>query len=649
MFICTGIGLCDAGLAASLKFPESVSVEQSQHFIDRFSTDDYIYLRSWIGFDLKFVAEDEGLSGTQKVCTEVVLLSKKSVRDLAFVATSSSPKARLKKYEIEINGPSGHRKFKHKDLQWTTATSRSDGIVNLDEVVSTAFVQGLELGDHVKITSEHAIKSYHALMPRKLGFSDIPYLESSYELIVPDDYQIDWNTQGAEYAVDRLEYTPASDDRKGHHKWALSAGEEGALPECNDRYPYLTIISHISEVKGRHPESMAIGTTWAEIGAAYSNRISDVFTASPQMKATALSLTDDLPSRMDKIDALYTWVQKSCRYLGLFEGHDGIIPKNAVSVNELQSGDCKGLGTLLISMLRAIDIDAHPVLVLTGTGGARLDTSIPNMAQFNHYIAWADDGKDGIFLDCTVDFYPAGAVPLVDATSPVLLLKPGQIGLVSIPRSARLPGTGTRTAAGTIDDAGFAHLEVTYSVSDDLSRSWRNYIHGLNEEDAQRTLLKYLLPKKFAANAKIASLTGLEDWRAPLEMAVDLVSATPMPQNGDSYFLPLNLTQAAFDFELGLGCGKGYDLRNYSNRQVHWELEIPEGFYAESDSLAVAGPGINWTRKIWQSEGSLYMERHLEFGDIVTSVEENELFAKAMRDIKQAQLGYIELKSIASQ
>ena len=69
----------------------------------------------------------------------------------------------------------------------------------------------------------------------------------------------------------------------------------------------------------------------------------------------------------------------------------GIIPLPAGEVFDNGFGDCKGLGTLLISMLRAADIESHPVLVRTRSAGP-LDTSAPNMTQFNHFIVWADDG-----------------------------------------------------------------------------------------------------------------------------------------------------------------------------------------------------------------------------------------------------------------
>jgi len=55
----SGFGFADTCLAASLKYPESISIDESQQFIDRFSNEDYIYLRNWTGYKLKYVAKDK--------------------------------------------------------------------------------------------------------------------------------------------------------------------------------------------------------------------------------------------------------------------------------------------------------------------------------------------------------------------------------------------------------------------------------------------------------------------------------------------------------------------------------------------------------------------------------------------------------------
>ena len=115
-------------------------------------------------------------------------------------------------------------------------------------------------------------------------------------------------------------------------------------------------------------------------------------------------------------------MQETTRYLGLFTGLGGIIPAPAGEVLANGYGDCKGLGTLLIALLRAVGIDAWPVLVRTGHVGP-LAAATPNPIQFNHYIVWADDGADGYY-------YTIETLELADV--PPVMCGLAQVGLTNL-------------------------------------------------------------------------------------------------------------------------------------------------------------------------------------------------------------------------
>jgi len=295
-------------------------------------------------------------------------------------------------------------------------------------------------------------------------------------------------------------------------------------------------------------------------------------------------------------------------------------------------------------MLRSVGVEAHPVLVLTASGGS-LAEDIPNMVQFNHYIAWAQGDSGGVFLDGTEDRHPAGTIGLRDAKSKVLLLKPGAVQMVAIPAAAWESGTGRRTVSGRLDETGHAHLDLAYTVTDALARFWRNSLSDGSEQSAQNAMLRYLVPDEFACEAEAAELTGLDDWRAPVEMSVSLKTSRPLPKGGGAIFIPRNIVGDELIGDIDLPCGVGLDLRSEADRHVTWQLELPAGYAVTSiDTLTWQAPGLEWTRRCWQEGQTFHLERQITYTeDFLTSAEADSL-STVLKEIRAAETGYFEVR-----
>ncbi len=642
LIVCVpGVGSSRAG---GIALPEPLPADQVEAFLAVHRDADWVFLQDWLGLELRYDEEDQGLSGKQLSCREYAVQNKAAIAALSVVRVVDSPSRDLKKIEIIVEGVGGRRRWRRKDLKWVESTRREGGVVTLDGTVAQAFVPGLQVGDRLRIVEEYRLEGLHGAIPVHLGSSSRPYLESTYELHLPSRYEFSWAAQGGDYSRDRLQYMGPVDTGSGTHRWRLAADPDGELPQCRERYPYLKIVPHVLSIGDEHEGHMSFGTSWAEVGTAYLDRIEDVFAVNEEMGAKATELTQTAAEISAKIDLLYAWVQQRSHYLGLYEGVDGIIPKSAISVHDRGSGDCKGLATLLIGMLRSVGVSAHPVLVLTESGGVVAE-SVPNLIQFNHFIVWADDGGEGLFLDCTVDRYPAGAIPLRDTTSPVLLLKPGAVALVPIPMVARQAGSGRRTLVGHLDRLGYVHLDMTYTVTGALGRWWRNRLVDMDQQSAQKATLQYLAPDEFATRAGHVSLAGLEDWRAPLAMTVSLASSTAMPRSGDTIYLPLNMTQDMLGLDTEVVCGGRLDLRGLAERTVHWQLEMPADYSVVApDTLTFDGPGLQWSRRLRQDGRTLHMERKLTFTRDFLAPAAADSLADLLRDIEQSEAGYLEVR-----
>lgn len=94
------------------------------------------------------------------------------------------------------------------------------------------------------------------------------------------------------------------------------------------------------------------------------------------------------------------FVQDEIRYLGLEIGLGGLLPSSPDAVLTRRFGDCKDKSLLLACLLRAMGIEAHPVLVHTAFRHT-VEQLLPGLGCFNHVIVtFVIDGRWG-FADPT--------------------------------------------------------------------------------------------------------------------------------------------------------------------------------------------------------------------------------------------------------
>jgi Domain of Unknown Function with PDB structure (DUF3857)/Transglutaminase-like superfamily len=84
--------------------------------------------------------------------------------------------------------------------------------------------------------------------------------------------------------------------------------------------------------------------------------------------------------------AAIEFVQRDIRYFGIFFGESSHKPNTASSVLSKRFGDCKDKTVLLVTLLRAMGLDAYPILV-SGTYKELVADFVPSPYAFDHAIA----------------------------------------------------------------------------------------------------------------------------------------------------------------------------------------------------------------------------------------------------------------------
>jgi len=124
---------------------------------------------------------------------------------------------------------------------------------------------------------------------------------------------------------------------------------------------------------------------------------------------------------LEKIKAVYDYLQDNSRYVSVQLGVGGWQPQKAAFTHEKKYGDCKALSYYTQSILKVLDIDAYYTIIKAGKHDYHSISEKPN-PYFNHVILTVPVKKDTIWLECTSQTNPCGYLSTFTSDRPALLV-----------------------------------------------------------------------------------------------------------------------------------------------------------------------------------------------------------------------------------
>lgn len=163
---------------------------------------------------------------------------------------------------------------------------------------------------------------------------------------------------------------------------------------------------------------------------------------SPEL-AGQIARWTQIASPEERVLAVLRFVQEQVRYFGIELGESAAKPGDPSTVFARRFGDCKDKSLLFVSIMRALGIEAYPVLVNSAWGRAIADWQ-PSAVDFDHCIAVVQFDGQTYWLDPTMNYQrgPLAAHYLPDYGFG-LVISARTIGLSPIPHNTGLPRTTT--------------------------------------------------------------------------------------------------------------------------------------------------------------------------------------------------------------
>lgn len=255
------------------------------------------------------------------------------------------------------------------------------------------------------------------------------------------------------------------------------------------------------------------------------------------IKAKADEIIAGKTTDMDKVKAIFYWVQHNIRYVAFEDGIAGFLPDKADEVMRKKYGDCKGMANLTKELLKAEGFDAR--LCWLGTNHIAYDYSTPSLAVDNHMIcALMYKGKT-YFLDATENYLGLGDYAERIQGRNILIEDGDKYILSHVPEETFEQNVDSEKRVLTISGT---------SLTGTVSKNWKgeekeNILYQLNnikKDKSQDALKKYLADGN--ADYKITDLTtsDLNEIDGDLNAAFTVAHTNAVSSFGNDYYVDLD-------------------------------------------------------------------------------------------------------------
>lgn len=228
--------------------------------------------------------------------------------------------------------------------------------------------------------------------------------------------------------------------------------------------------------------------SWESFAAWYHRIYQDQYQLEPA-SIRDMQLSESLSSH-DKLQAIYSYLQERTRYVAIEAGIHGWKPYPAQSVCDNGYGDCKGLATFFISMLRLHGITAYPAILRTRNRGI-VHQEFP-APQFNHVIAFVPLDPETLWVDCTDDYTIIDDLPYQNEGCHALVIRNGTGELIKTPASQANDNQVLFTAEAVLSWSGSMTMKGSIQGHGNSAQYLRQIFRPATSEKRREIILHWL-------------------------------------------------------------------------------------------------------------------------------------------------------------
>ena len=325
-------------------------------------------------------------------------------------------------------------------------------------------------------------------------------------------------------------------------------------------------------------------SSWEQVGAWYLSLQKDSLTVTPAIQAKVAAVTKGLTSDDDKIRAIFNDVALHIHYVGLEFGIGRYQPHPADDVLSNEYGDCKDKHTLLATELKAVGIQAWPVLI---SSGRELDPATPSPAQFDHVITVVPLGGKLLWMDSTAEVAPVGVLMATLRDKEALAIPDGKPAYVErtpvempAPRSLRIE------VEGKLSEQGEFKGHISQTSDEDLGALFRSAFRRVPQSQWKQLIQNVAGSEGYAGEVSNPQVSEVEKIGDPFQFSYDYTREKYYQWNDkdSSHWISAPLPPMGGEMAPGekeKKPGDDPDLGYTTKTVYHASMELPKGWSME--------------------------------------------------------------------
>lgn len=356
----------------------------------------------------------------------------------------------------------------------------------------------------------------------------LPVLRGRYSLNLPSGWaasSVTFNAPEIRPQVSGSTYT-----------WELSNLKpitwEPMSPSVGNLAPRIAVNYGPADAKGRSFPDWKSVSTWA------TPFYDSMVIVDDNVAAKARELTANAKTELEMIQAIGTFVQ-NLQYIAIDIGvgyGNGYRPRASSTVLSRGYGDCKDKATLMRAMLKALKIDAYPIIIYSGDPDF-VREAFPSPKQFNHCIiavkvsdatqspSLVVDPKLGrlLIFDATDPYTPVGDLPDYLQNSLAVVLAGDNGGIMRMPLLPAEDNKVERYLNVTLTDSGELKGNIREHSTGQASTSERTALRRESAADYRKTLERWIT--RAATAAKLVDFKTTDQFaNAAFDLSLDFTA-----------------------------------------------------------------------------------------------------------------------------
>jgi len=464
--------------------------------------------------------------------------------------------------------------------------------------------------------------------------SGLPTLQRTLEFVVPDWLGVELVEINFEGFDIEKSVEPNTRMKNTVYKYTMKnldpLKSESNAPNISKRFPHIIILCKSYE------KGLDKGTLFHETKDLYSwyrSLTQELKNEKEELKPLVEGLIADASSDIDKVKAIFYWVQDNVRYIAFEDGIMGFKPDEASEVYKKKYGDCKGMANLTKNMLEIAGLDAR--LTWIGTRAIPYDYSIPSLAVDNHMICTVYINDKQFFLDATEEYVGFGDYAYRIQGRPVLIEDGENYKLDKVPEFDNDHNKTVSSSKLQIEGQllkGQAEVKHHGESKTNILRQYA-YIQSQEKENAIKAFLSD--DDKNMSVSNIAT-SDFDKREVPVEMSYDLEWSNQITSVAGEVYVNITWKREYINSEFDEDRVNDYEFPYKVSIISNTTLDIPAGYKVDYVPGAVEAKNedFSFDLKFTQSGNSILYTKKITINNAIVRSEDFEYWNATVRKLR---------------